>query len=251
MYGVPRVRAGAAVFASRDGFNFVISSVLVVRGNLCAARLNLDVLADGSLGRVFHTDTHDGDGACNDTAAPGDGVRVRIIVIRWLIHCGTNSECIPCRERCAVRDGDTRGVFGLDFRHSRTHAADTNARRGRERGNLRGIFCREGHRLCRELRILSNFRLDIDVRRQVGARSGAAENTRRRANGGGIHRGICLRGNGKIFICLDFAVIRPFVIADTGFRGAANVGRDDGAIDCAVERGRCADYVSIEHTDIV
>ena len=164
VHGVPRVRPGAAVAARADGLDLIVSSVFMIRGNLRTACLDLDILPDRGLGGILHADPHDRHGSCDDAAASGDGMRVSIVVICRLVHRRTGDELVRSRERYPVSDGDTRGVFGVDFCHGRSHAADADTRRGRECGHLRRIFRRKGHRLGGELGVLPDFRQDIDRR---------------------------------------------------------------------------------------
>ena len=164
IHGVPRIRPGAAVFAGRDGLDLIVSSVLVIRRNLCTARLELHFLSDRSLGGIRHVDAHDCHRSCDDAAASGDGMRIGIVIICRLMHHRAGDELVLSRERCPVRDGDTRGVFGFDLCHGRPHTAEADARRGRECRELRRILRRKGHRLRGELGVLPDFRCDIDRR---------------------------------------------------------------------------------------
>ena len=125
---VPRVRAGAAVAARADGLDLIVSSVFMIRRNLRAARLDLDVLPDRGFCFMIHLDTDDSDRSIDDAAASGDGMRVGIVVICRLVHRRAGDELVRRRERCPISDGDTRGVFGVDFCHGRPHAADADAR---------------------------------------------------------------------------------------------------------------------------
>ena len=126
--GVPRVRAGAAVAARADGLDLIVSSVFMIRGNLRAARLDLDILPDRGFCLMIHLDTDDRDRTIDHAAAPGDGMRIGIVVICRLVHRRAGDELVRRRERCPASDGDTRGVFGVDFCHGRPHAADADAR---------------------------------------------------------------------------------------------------------------------------
>ena len=128
IHGISRVRPGAAVFAGRGGLYLIVSSVLVIRGDLCTARLELHILSDRSLGGILHVDAHDRHRSCDDAAASGDGMRIGIVIICRLMHHRTGDELVLSRERCPVSDGDTRGIFGVDFCHGRPHAADADAR---------------------------------------------------------------------------------------------------------------------------
>ena len=96
--GVPRVRPGAAVAARADGLDLIVSSVFMIRGNLRAARLDLDVLPDRGFCLMIHLDTDDSDRSIDHTAASGDGMRVGIVVIRRLVHRCTGDELIRGRE---------------------------------------------------------------------------------------------------------------------------------------------------------
>ena len=126
--GVPRVRPCAAVAARADGLDLIVSSIFMIRGNLRAARLDLDVLPDRGFCLMIHLDTDDSDRSIDDAAASGDGMRVGIVVICRLVHRCMGDELVRGGERCPVSDGDTRGVFGADFCHGRSHAADADAR---------------------------------------------------------------------------------------------------------------------------
>ena len=126
--GVPRVRAGAAVAARADGLDLIVSSVFMIRGNLRAARLDLDILPDRGFCGILHADPHDRHGSGDDAAASGDGMRIGIVIICRLMHHRAGDELVLSRERCPVRDGDTRGVFGVDLCYGRPHAADADAR---------------------------------------------------------------------------------------------------------------------------
>ena len=164
VHGVPRIRPGAAVSAGRDRLDLIVSSVLVIRGNLCTARLELHILSDRGLGGILHVDAHDRHRSCDDAAASGNGMRIGIVIIRRLMHHRAGDELVLSRERCPVRDGDTRGIFGFDLCHGRPHAADADTRRGRECRELRRILRRKCHRLRGELGVLPDFRQDIDRR---------------------------------------------------------------------------------------
>ena len=164
IHGISRVRPGAAVFAGRDGLDLIVSSVLVIRRNLCTARLELHILSDRSLGGILHSDPYDRHRSCDDAAASGDGMRIGIVIIRRLMHHRAGDELVRGRERRPVSDGDTRGIFGVDLCHGRSHAADADACRGRECRELRRIFRRKGHRLHSELSVLPDFRQDVDRR---------------------------------------------------------------------------------------
>ena len=164
IHGISRVRPGAAVFAGRDGLDLIVSSVLVIRRNLCTARLELHILSDRSLGGILHADPYDRHRSCDDAAASGDGMRIGIVIIRRLMHHRAGDELVRGRERRPVSDGDTRGIFGVDLCHGRSHAADADACRGRECRELRRIFRRKGHRLRGELGVLPDFRQDVDRR---------------------------------------------------------------------------------------
>ena len=214
VYGVPRVRPGAAVSAGRDRLDLIVSSVFMIRGNLRTACLDLDILPDRGLGGILHADPHDRHGSCDDAAASGDGMRVSIVVICRLVHRRTGDELVRSRERCPVSDGDTRGVFGVDFCHGRSHAADADTRRGRECGHLRRIFRREGDRFPGELRLLPDLGRDIDSGRKVCARSRAAENACRRTECIRIHRGLGIRRDSESFIRLHFARVLAFIVSD-------------------------------------
>ena len=164
VHGVPRIRPGAAVSAGRDRLDLIVSSVLVIRGNLCTARLELHILSDRGLGGILHVDAHDRHRSCDDAAASGNGMRIGIVIIRRLMHHRAGDELVLSRERCPVRDGDTRGIFGFDLCHGRPHAADADTRRGRECRELRRILRRKCHRLRGELGVLPDFRQDVDRR---------------------------------------------------------------------------------------
>ena len=164
VHGVPRIRPGAAVSAGRDRLDLIVSSVLVIRRNLCTARLELHILSDRSLGGILHADPYDRHRSCDDAAASGDGMRIGIVIIRRLMHHRAGDELVRGRERRPVSDGDTRGIFGVDLCHGRSHAADADACRGRECRELRRIFRRKGHRLRSELGVLPDFRQDVDRR---------------------------------------------------------------------------------------
>ena len=145
VHGVPRIRPGAAVSAGRDRLDLIVSSVFMICGDLRAACLDLDILPDRGLGGILHSDPYDRHGSGDDAAASGNGMRIGIVIIPRLIHHRAGDELIRGRERCPVSDGDTRGIFGVDLCHGRSHAADADARRGRECGHLRRIFRRKGH----------------------------------------------------------------------------------------------------------
>ena len=223
----------------------------MIRGNLRAARLDLGVLPDRGFCLMVHLDTDDSDRSIDDAAASGDGMRVSIVVIRRLLHHRAGDELVRRRERCPVSDGDTRGVFGLDLCYGHPHAADADARRGRERGYLRRIIRREGDRFPGELRILSDLRCDIDRRRKVCARPRAAEDACCCADGGGVHRGIRLRGDGEILIRLHFALVLAFLVPDTRLRRAGDIRCDDSTIQCRVERHRCPGHIRRQRAVIV
>ena len=94
VYGVPRVRPGAAVAARADGLDLIVSSVFMIRGNLRAARLDLDVLPDRGFCLMIHLDTDDSDRSIDDAAASGDGMRVSIVVICRLVHRRAGDELV-------------------------------------------------------------------------------------------------------------------------------------------------------------
>ena len=136
----------------------------MIRRNLCTARLELHILSDRGLGGILHVDAHDCHRSCDDAAASGDGMRIGIVIIRRLMHHRAGDELVLSRERCPVRDGDTRGIFGFDLCHGRPHATDADTRRGRECRELRRILRRKCHRLRGELGVLPDFRQDVDRR---------------------------------------------------------------------------------------
>ena len=128
VHGVPRIRPGAAVSAGRDRLDLIVSSVFMICGDLRAACLDLDILPDRGLGGILHSDPYDRHGSGDDAAASGNGMRIGIVIIPRLIHHRAGDELIRGRERCPVSDGDTRGIFGVDLCHGRSHAADADAR---------------------------------------------------------------------------------------------------------------------------
>ena len=128
VHGVPRIRPGAAVSAGRDRLDLIVSSVFMICGDLRAACLDLDILPDRGLCGILHADPYDRHGSRDDAAASGDGMRVSIVVIRRHRHHRTGDELVRGRERCPVSDGDTRGIFGVDLCHGRSHAADADTR---------------------------------------------------------------------------------------------------------------------------
>ena len=100
----------------------------MICGDLRAACLDLDILPDRGLGGILHSDPYDRHGSGDDAAASGNGMRIGIVIIPRPIHHRAGDELIRGRERCPVSDGDTRGVFGVDLCHGRSHAADADAR---------------------------------------------------------------------------------------------------------------------------
>ena len=249
--GVPRVRAGAAVAARPDGLDLIVSSVFMIRGNLRAVRLDLDILPDRGFCLMIHLDTDDSDRSIDDTAASGDGMRVSIVVICRLVHRRAGDELVRRRERCPVSDGDTRSIFGLDLCYGHPHAADTDARRGRERGHLRRIFRREGDRFPGELRILSDLGRDIDSGRKVCARPRAAEDACRCAECIRIHLCLGIRRDSESFIRLHFALVLAFIVTDARLRRAGDIRCDDSTIQRAVERHRCPGHIRRQRAVIV
>ena len=249
--GVPRVRPGAAVAARTDGLDLIVSSVFMIRGNLRAARLDLDVLPDRGFCLMIHLNTDDSDRSIDDAAASGDGMRVSIVVICRLVHRRAGDELVRRRERCPVSDGDTRNIFGLNLCYGHPHAADTDARRGRERGHLRCIFCRKGNGFPGELRVLPDFRRDIDSGRKVCARPRAAENACRCAECIRIHLCLGIRRHRERIICLHFARVAAFVVSDARLRRAGDICRDDRAIQRSVERHRGPGHIRFQRAVIV
>ena len=249
--GVPRVRAGAAVAARADGLDLIVSSVFMIRGNLRAVRLDLDVLPDRGFCLMVHLDTDDRDRTIYHAAAPGNGMRIGIVVICRLVHRRAGDELVRRRERCPVSDGDTRGVFGLDLCYGHPHAADADARRGRECGHLRRIFRREGDRFPGELRLLPDLGRDIDSGRKVCARPRAAENACRRAECVRIHRGLGIRRHRERVICLHFARVLALLVSDARLRRAGDIRCDDSTIQCRVERHRCPGHIRRQRAVIV
>ena len=249
--GVPRVCAGAAVAARTNGLDLIVSSVFMIRGNLRTARLDLDVLPDRGFCLMIHLDTDDRDRTIDHAAAPGNGMRIGIVVICRLVHRCTSDELVRRRERCPVSDGDMRGVFGLDLCYGHPHAADTDARRGRERGHLRCIFRRKGNGFPGELRVLPDFRRDIDSGRKVCARPGAAENACRRADSRRIHCGLGIRRHRERVICLHFARVLALLVSDARLRRAGDIRCDDSTIQCGVERHRGPGHIRRQRAVIV
>ena len=249
--GVPRVRPGAAVAARTDGLDLIVSSVFMIRGNLRAARLDLDVLPDRGFCLMIHLNTDDSDRSIDDAAASGDGMRVSIVVICRLVHRRAGDELVRRRERCPVSDGDTRSIFGLDLCYGHPHAADTDARRGRERGHLRCIFCRKGNGFPGELRVLPDFRRDIDSGRKVCARPRAAENACRCAECLRIHLCLGIRSHRERVICLHFALVLALIVPDARLRRAGDIRCDDSTIQCRVERHRGPGYIRRQRAVIV
>ena len=249
--GVPRVRPGAAVAARTDGLDLIVSSVFMIRGNLRAARLDLDVLPDRGFCLMIHLNTDDSDRSIDDAAASGDGMRVSIVVICRLVHRRAGDELVRRRERCPVSDGDTRSIFGLDLCYGHPHAADTDARRGRECGHLRRIFRRKGNGFPGELRVLPDFRRDIDSGRKVCARPRAAENACRCAECIRIHRGLGIRRHRERVICLHFARVLALLVSDARLRRAGDIRCDDSTIQCGVERHRGPGHIRFERAVIV
>ena len=249
--GVPRVRAGAAVAARTDGLDLIVSSVFMIRGNLRAARLDLDVLPDRGFCLMVHLDTDDSDRSIDDAAASGDGMRIGIVVICRLVHRRAGDELVRRRERCPASDGDTRGVFGLDLCYGHPHAADADARRGRERGYLRCVFRRKGNGFPRELRVLPDLRCDIHRRRKVCARSRAAEDACRCAECLRIHRCLRIRRHRERVICLHFALVLALIVSDARLRRAGDIRCDDSTIQCRVERHRGPGHIRRQRAVIV
>ena len=249
--GVPRVRAGAAVAARADGLDLIVSSVFMIRRNLRAARLDLDVLPDRGFCLMIHLDTDDSDRSIDDAAASGDGMRVSIVVIRRHRHRRAGDELVRRRERCPVSDGDMRGVFGLDLCYGHPHAADADARRGRERGYLRCVFRRKGNGFPRELRVLPDLGRDIHCRRKVCARPGAAENACRCSECIRIHRGLGIRRDSESFIRLHFALVLALLVSDARLQRAGDIRCDDSTIQRAVERHRGPGHIRRQRAVIV